>query len=158
MKKFFRLFFDRSFLIFLCVGAFNTVLSLGITYLLYNLFYANHFNITDCRWASSSIAYAICSVSAYILNRRFTFTHKGPILQSILRFALVISVCYVIANVATKPLTEFLLDLLRLNTVVSDKVVGYIAILVAQVIFTALNYLGQRFFAFKKEPDTKTAE
>ena len=63
-------------------------------------------------------------------------------------FALVIAVCYLLAYSAARPATIWLLNKLAPGGILP---VGndQIAMLVGQVLFTGLNYLGQRFFAFK---------
>lgn len=147
MKKFLKLFFDKSLLIFICVGLANTVVSLAIMFLLYNIC---HFGY----WGSSAVAYVLASIMSFVLNKNLTFSHKGSVLKSAVRFSIVIAVCYLIAFKAAQPLTMFLLakffkGFARTGT---KKMVEQITMLVGMVIFTALNYLGQRFFAFRGKP------
>ena len=61
----------------------------------------------------------------------------------VVRFAANIAVCYLIAYGAAKPLCLRLLA----NASVSTR--DNVAMLVGMVFFTGLNYLGQRFFAFR---------
>ena len=61
-----------------------------------------------------------------------------------LRFAANIAVCYALAYGAAKPLVRLLLS--GASAAVRDNV----SMLAGMVLFTACNYLGQRFFAFKK--------
>ena len=80
---------------------------------------------------------------SYFLNKYFTFRSSERGWREILRFALNIAVCYVVAYSAAQPFVAWLLKGATVS--VRDNV----AMLAGMVIFTALNYLGQRFFAFR---------
>lgn len=95
-------------------------------------------------WLSSSANYILTSILSYFLNKYFTFQHKKDSWKSALRFALNIAVCYLLAYGIAKQLALLLLS----N--VSVKVQENVAMIVGMVFFTVLNYLGQRFFAFKE--------
>ena len=64
-----------------------------------------------------------------------------------MRFAANILVCYLIAYGVAKPLVAYMLH--SQSTSIQEN--G--AMLVGMCLFVALNYLGQRFFAFKKKED-----
>lgn len=144
MKKFFRIIFDKSVLIFICVGALNTLLSAAMMFLLYNTLRWGY-------WPSTATAYVLTSILSFVLNKRFTFSHKGSVLKSALRFAIVIGVCYLIAFKAAQPLTQLLLPMFFNHNTLSIKQLDNVSMLVGMVIFTGLNYFGQRFFAFRKD-------
>lgn len=131
--------FDRTLLKFLLVGCANTLCSMCIMYLLYNL---AHFGY----WGSSAAAFALSSILSFFLNRTFTFQSKEGIGKTALRFALNIAVCYLLAYSAAQPLVQWALGGLGLN----QALVEQIAMLFGMCIFTGLNYLGQRFFAFRR--------
>ena len=95
MKK----LFDASMWKFLLVGVANTLLSAVIMFLLEGLGY----------WPSTAIAYVAGSVLSFFLNRRFTFQSKAPFWPSVLRFAINVAVCYVIAYSLAQPLAELIL-------------------------------------------------
>ena len=139
-------FFDKSLLLFLIIGACNTVLSLAIQFALFNW---AHFGY----WGSSAAAFAICSVSSFYFNKKYSFQNTDKVWIAALRFALVIAVCYVLAYYVAQPLTGWLLQLTgwSLKAELTDQV----AMLVGQVIFTLLNYTGQKFFAFKNKEDSQ---
>ena len=63
----------------------------------------------------------------------------------VVRFAVNIAVCYVLAYGIAKPLCLYLLS----GAVASVR--DNISMLVGMCLFTAFNYCGQRFFAFKKK-------
>ena len=122
-KKLFSFFWDRSLLIFLIIGGLNTLVSMVGSQLLYGaLGY----------WGATALMFTVCSVFSFIFNRKYSFESKAPLLQSAVRFSVVIAVCYLI------------------SFAVSTDWQARIAMLVAQVIFTACNYLGQRLWAFKE--------
>lgn len=129
-------FADIKFWKFVLVGIVNTIVGTAIMFGCYNLAGMSY-------WTSSAANYVLTSILSYFLNKYYTFQHKENSLKSALRFTLNIAVCYLIAYGIAKPLTLWLL---------SDASVSLqenIAMLVGMFLFTALNYLGQRFFAFK---------
>ena len=133
MKK----LFESSLVRFLLVGVGNTLLSAVLMFLLEGLGY----------WPSTAIAYVAGSVLSFFLNRRFTFQSKTPFWPSVLRFAINVAVCYVIAYSLAQPLAELILGWIGLPAIWVER----LAKLGGMVLFTCLNYFGQRFFAFKKK-------
>lgn len=139
MKKLFAFFWDKSLLFFLIIGGLNTIVSTLGSQLLYGaLGY----------WGSTALMFAICSIFSFIFNRKYSFQSNAPLLQSALRFTIVIAACYLLAFGVAKPLTNWVCNAFfpQLSTVWRDRV----AMLVAQVIFTGCNYIGQRLWAFKE--------
>ena len=63
-----------------------------------------------------------------------------------MKFALNIIVCYLIAYSLALPLTRYALQSMHL----SKPIVENVAMLVGTVLFMVINYLGQKFFAFKR--------
>ena len=138
-KKLFSFFWDRSLLIFLIIGGLNTLVSMVGSQLLYGaLGY----------WGATALMFTVCSVFSFIFNRKYSFESNAPLLQSDVRFSVVIAVCYLISF----GLSDFLVPMFmgRFFPAVSTDWQARIAMLVAQVIFTACNYLGQRLWAFKE--------
>lgn len=136
-------FFDIKFFKFVIVGVINTIFSMLIMFLLYNLL---HFGY----WGSSVIAYVLSSVLSFFLNRNFTFNNKDSIAKTAFRFIINIAICYIIAYSLAKPLVLMCLS----GTALSANIVEQIAMLFGMVLFTLLNYVGQRFFAFKQCEDS----
>lgn len=138
--------FDRSLWIFLLIGVGNTLLSFVIMQGMYALGWGGY-------WLSSAFAFALTSVLSFFLNKRFSFRNRDSVKHTAWRFALVIGVCYLLAYSAAQPATAWLLD--RLLSPGALKVSNdQIALFVGQVLFTGLNYLGQRFFAFAGDKGT----
>ena len=133
-----RQFVSREFLTFLVVGVVNTLFGTAIMLVLYNVFGCSY-------WVSSFCDYFFGSILSYFLNKHFTFHYQGTDWRSIVKFALNIVVCYLIAYSLALPLTRAALESLQL----SKPVVENVAMLVGTVLFMVINYLGQKFYAFK---------
>ena len=138
MKKLISAFFDKRFLKFCLVGAANTLVGAGVMFLLYNVAYCSY-------TFSSAMNYVVGSVLSYFLNKHFTFEVKEYSANQVLRFIVNIAVCYAVAYGLAKPFAVWLLS------DASVKVQDNVAMLVGMVVFTGLNYIGQRFFAFAKK-------
>ena len=132
--------FDRSFITFLVVGVVNTLVGTAIMLVLYNVFGCSY-------WVASFCDYFFGSILSYFLNKHFTFHYRQTDLRSIVRFTLNIVVCYLLAYSAALPLTRTALQQFGL----SRPVVENVAMLVGTVLFMLINYVGQKFFAFKSE-------
>ena len=129
-------FLDKTFLRFLLVGMVNTAVGMSVMFIFYNVF---HFGY----WISSVSNYVIGSIVSYFLNKHFTFQNKSKDPAILVRFIVNISVCYLTAYGIAKPLVYAVLSGLPVS--LQDN----IAMLVGSGVFVILNYLGQRFFAFK---------
>ncbi len=136
MKK----FFDPSMLRFLLVGVVNTLVGAGIMFLLYNLAGCSY-------WLSSAANYIVGGVVSYFLNKYYTFKNTERSWKQVLRFALNVAVCWLLASAIAKPLA------LRLLAGFDEKLQTNAAMLAGLCLYTALNYLGQRFFAFRAKED-----
>ena len=120
---------------FIFVGIINTIFGTSVMFCLYNFLGFSY-------WISSAANYIFGSILSYILNKRFTFRHKGGVMASGVKFAVNIVVCYFIAYGAAKPAVAWLAVGASVNMREN------IAMFTGMCIFTGLNYLGQRFFVF----------
>lgn len=177
MKDFLKKFFDIKFWKFILVGAINTVVGMCVMYGMY--FLGDTFNwygemaasFVDTAalnsaeaakqilamantinfWVSSALNYTLTSILSYILNKNITFKSKGNTGRSLFRFIINIAVCYLISYGLARPLTSWVMT--TYFPTVSDKMTEYITMFVGMVFFTACNYIGQRFFAFKPKKE-----
>ena len=137
MKKILALI-DEKLLKFILVGLLNTAADAGLSFLLINL--------TDLNmWWCTAIPCALASVLSYFLNKHFTFKNTEKGLWPVVRFAVNIAACYLLAYGIAIPLMEWVLS--AADPVLRDnltKVAG-------MCLFTGFNYLGQRLFAFKNK-------
>lgn len=138
MKKLISAFFDRQFLKFCLVGAANTIVGTGVMYGLY-------YGLNCGYWFSSAMNYIVGSILSYFLNKYFTFKSSGQSWREIVRFVANIAVCYLVAYGLARPLVT------AIFSGAGEKVRDGVAMLAGMVIFTGLNYLGQRFFTFRKK-------
>jgi putative flippase GtrA len=132
-----KVFFSRAFLKFLTVGIFNMLLSAVIMFTMYN---AAGFDY----WLSSVSAYIAGAILNFFLNKYFTFKVKDWRVNTVILFALVIFVSYIIAYSIAKPAVSYLLR----NS--DSKIAGNISLFAGMCLFTPLNYLGQRFIVFRR--------
>lgn len=137
-NKIIQLFTDKTFMKFVMVGVVNTIVGSSIMFVFYNVF---HFGY----WFSSASNYFFGSICSYFLNKHFTFHYQEKGWGSLLRFTINIVICYLLAYGMAKPLIEWLLS--DFDTVIKEN----ISMALGMCLFIAFNYLGQRFFAFKKE-------
>ena len=135
-------FLDEKAWKFAVVGVVNTVVGSGIMFGLYNLAGCSY-------WVSSAANYVIGSILSYVLNKKFTFRHRGQIAQSALRFTGNIAVCYLLAYGIAKPAVRAIL------TGATQQVQENIAMLAGMILFTGFNYLGQRYFVFGEKNEEK---
>ena len=135
--------FDITFWKFILVGVINTLVGTAVMFSFYNIF---HFSY----WVSSAANYVVGSIVSYFLNKNFTFRNKSKDPMVLVRFIVNISVCYLLAYGIARPLVRKILS----GQSVTIQENG--AMLVGMCLFVGLNYLGQRFFAFReREPGEK---
>lgn len=122
---------------FILVGFVNTLFGTAIMFVFYNVFHLSY-------WISSASNYFFGSILSYFLNKSFTFRYGKTDIKSILKFTINILVCYLLAYGIAKPVMRQILS----NYSVSIQ--ENISMGLGMILFVGLNYLGQRFFAFKK--------
>lgn len=142
MIKKIRSVVDIKLLKFLIIGALNTLVGAGLMFLLYNLAGCSY-------WFSSAANYVAGSILSYFLNKYITFQNKTKSVMQVVKFIINILVCYFVAYGVAKPLVLWLFSSR------STKFTDNVAMLAGMCIFTGLNYIGQRFFAFA---DSEKAE
>lgn len=127
---------DNTIPKFLLTGVINTLVGALVMFLLYNLAGCSY-------WLSSAANYLVGGTVSFFLNKYFTFRNTERSWAQVARFALTVAVCWLLAYGIAKPLT------LRLLASASESVQTNVAMVVGMGLYTVLNYLGQRFFAFK---------
>jgi putative flippase GtrA len=124
---------DRTLWKFLLVGVANTLVGSAVMFGCYNLLGLGY-------WVSSAANYLCGSVLSYFLNKYVTFRSREK--GSAVRFAVNIVLCYLLAYGLARPLVRTLLA--GWDGAAGDNA----AMLAGLVLFTGLNYLGQRRFVF----------
>ena len=123
---------------FAMVGVINTIVGTTVMFVFYNVF---HFSY----WVSSASNYIIGSIISYLLNKNFTFRFKEQKYWSLFRFVLNILTCYLLAYGIAKPVMHWIL------TGFSQTIQENVSMMLGMGLFVVFNYLGQRFFTFKKK-------
>ena len=131
---------DGTVVRFIIVGIINTLFGTAIMFVFYNVFHLSY-------WVSSASNYIFGSILSYFLNKSFTFRYGKTDFKSIFRFTVNILACYLIAYGIAKPVMKYILS------GYSQSIQENVSMMLGMVLFVGLNYLGQRFFAFKKDSE-----
>ena len=129
---------DGKTIKFLIVGVVNTLFGTAIMFGLYNLAGCSY-------WVSSAANYVCGSILSFFLNKNFTFQNNESLQKTLPKFVLNILLCYLLAYGIAKPTALYLLK--DCAVTIQENV----AMFVGMCLFTAFNYIGQRYFAFKEE-------
>ena len=137
LKDKIELFTDKIFMKFVMVGIINTIVGTTIMFVFYNVFHLNY-------WLSSASNYFFGSIVSYLLNKNLTFRFHEKGYDSLYRFITNILICYLLAYGIAKPVMQWILT--GFNKTIQENV----SMTLGMCLFVLFNYLGQRFFAFKK--------
>ena len=131
------------------VGVVNTLITLAIIW-----FMTKRMGCSET--LSNFVGYFIGLINSFFLNRKWTFGSKGNMLSGAFRFFLVFAVCFLIQfgvllylnrtcpnDPPLYSLLEPVMSVLKIDTLF------YIQIF-AMVVYTALNFLLNKYFTFKK--------
>ena len=124
------------------VGVVNTVVGTAIMFVFYNVFHLSY-------WVSSASNYFFGSIVSYLLNKYYTFQYREKGWHSLARFTVNIIVCYLLAYGMAKPMIKWLLNNMQTN------IQENISMFLGMCLFVILNYLGQRYFTFKRNNSAK---
>ena len=128
---------DGTVIRFIIVGVINTLFGTAIMFVFYNVFHLSY-------WISSASNYFFGSILSYFLNKTFTFKYGKADFKSIFRFTVNILVCYLLAYGIAKPVMRYFLSGFSMS------IQENVSMILGTVLFTILNYFGQRLFAFNK--------
>ena len=140
MRRILSSFFDATFLKFMLVGVINTLVGTAVMFFCFNVLAWSY-------WISSAMNYIVGSIVSYVLNKRYTFEHKGHDWSTVWKFIVNITICYGLAYGLAKPFVTWMLS------GVSTNIQGNAALMVGMILFVGLNYIGQRFWAFSFKKD-----
>ena len=129
---------DLKLLKFLIVGIINTLVGAGTMFLLYNLAHCNY-------WFSSACNYIAGGICSYLLNKFFTFKNHEKSLKQIIQFVALLVICYLIAYIGAKYLIYWVF------ASESVKIKDNIAMFTGEILYTVINYLGQRLIVFNQK-------
>ena len=132
-----RRLLDRTLGRYMLVNLFCWSIGTGVMFLLYNLHIGGY-------WLASASNYLIGGTLGYILNRRFTFHSHSRRLVELAKYIAHMLVCYFIAYTVAPKLCAGLITQFGLHAA------GNVALTVGMVLFTILNYFGQRYLVFRR--------
>jgi len=130
--------FDGTVVRFLLVGVVNTLVGAGVMFLLYNVAKFPY-------WPSVCANYLCGGAVSFFLNKYFTFRNRERSWAQAGRFAATVAVCMFVAYGIAKPAARWALA--GAGTAARENA----AMAVGMCLYTGLNYLGQRFFAFREK-------
>ena len=136
---------DSTVIRFIIVGIINTLFGTAIMFVFYNVFHLSY-------WISSASNYFFGSILSYFLNKGYTFKYGKTDFKSIFRFTVNILVCYLLAYGIAKPVMKYLLS------GYSVSIQENVSMVLGMILFVGLNYLGQRYFAFKKNEESNAPD
>ena len=142
--------FDKTFLKFIVVGIINTLFGTAIMFFCFNILQMDY-------WVSSAMNYLCGGILSYFLNKKYTFEVKETSSKAIIRFAINLTVCYLIAYGVAQPLAYGVAKPIALYLFqgAGEKLQGNIALVIGMGLYVLLNYVGQRFWAFKQDEATE---
>ncbi|MGM0879194.1 MAG: GtrA family protein [Bacillota bacterium] len=126
----------NTFIRFLLVGFVNTSIGFSLILVLLNIFGLSY-------WFSTFIGNSLGALVSYTLNKNFTFKSEVDNKRGFTLFILVILGCYIISyQLGYKIIYESNLINLKLYR-------DELSVFIAAVIYTILNYFGQRYLTFR---------
>ncbi|QIZ10576.1 GtrA family protein [Priestia megaterium] len=130
-----------TFVRFIMVGVVNTMVGLSVMYLLLH-------GLGLSYWMSTFLGNSVGACVSFFLNRRFTFRSDVSVLKGLLRFVVVILICYFLSFSMGKNLIHWLLIN---NNSITSKVKTDLAVLMSTFIYTILNFLSQKLLVFPQK-------
>ncbi|MGY3316165.1 putative flippase GtrA [Peribacillus simplex] len=127
----------NSFIRFLLVGMVNTGVGLSIMLFLMNVLELSY-------WFSTFFGNGMGAVTSFLLNRTFTFRSDIDWRRGVARFFCVILICYSAAYSLGQAIAG------SLEASVHFSIQQNVAVLIGTIFYTVLNYIGQKYFVFKK--------
>lgn len=132
-----RSLIDETTLRFIITGIINTIVGCGTMFVLYNALHCGY-------WFSTAMNYINGSLVSFFLNKYYTFRSRTFSGGEVIRFIMNIAICYLTAYGAALPAAKAVLG------GGSGTLRGNAAMLIGMVLFVGMNYLGQKYFVFRK--------
>lgn len=144
-QRFVKGFFTKETLIYLIVGLTNTAIGWIETYVYNNFFHWGY-------WVTSVVVFIIGLIFTFVLNRKYTFQSDAPLKELLPKYLLEVLICFVTAYGLGKVILDwFFSSVWKLN--ISADMLDTVKGILANCAYIALNYLGQKFFVFRKKTD-----
>jgi putative flippase GtrA len=121
------------------VGMVNTMIGLLMMFSFIHLFNLSY-------WTSTFIGNSAGAVVSYFLNRSYTFNSNVSFQRGLPRFLIMILFCYFSAYFCSEQLAEWMGQQIVMDNVTEQN----ISVLVGSCLYTLSNYIGQKYFVFRK--------
>ena len=145
-QRFVKGFFTKETLIYLIVGLTNTAIGWIETYVYNNFFHWGY-------WVTSVVVFIIGLIFTFVLNRKYTFQSDAPLKELLPKYLLEVLICFVTAYGLGKVILDwFFSSVWKLN--ISADMLDTVKGILANCAYIALNYLGQKFFVFRKKTES----
>jgi len=141
IKSIITLYFSKEFFAFLTVGMLNTLIGYFSIFILLNIIKLDYV-------FSTLIGNCIGAIVSYHLNKKFTFKSNNSFKNSFYKFIIVIMACYFLSYGLSYLITINLPIYLGIKTSIS--IIENIAVILGMIFYTITNFLGQKYFVFKK--------
>lgn len=128
----------NSIVRFLLVGILNTLTGLSIMFFLLNGAGASY-------WISTFAGNTAGATVSYFLNRNFTFQSEVNMQRGLPRFIAVIIISYFSSYSLSRELAFWASGIVGFEIISADE----LAMLLGTCLYTAANYLGQKYFVFR---------
>ncbi len=156
MKEKLKKLLDNEGVKYILVGGTNTLISWVLTYLFTSWLTSWGWAEGTVYWTVSALCFVIGITYSFLLNRKYTFkADEIPLKRTVPRFLLNVCLCYLLSYFLMKSYLDYKF---ANDWIVSWKpeYVTLFKLLAANVLYVVLNYIGQKFYVFKKP--AKTAE
>lgn len=131
----------NTFIRFLIVGTVNTLVGLSMIFILLNLAGMSY-------WTATFLGNSTGAAVSFFLNRTFTFRSGISIQSSAVRFVLILFLCYSLSYSISGMAAESLKGFTLFGHEASPE---ELAVLLGAGIYTAINYMGQKYLVFTKQ-------
>ena len=157
MMKWIKKVLDRTFWIYVGLGITNYLICNTVMLILYNF----------CGFGKDSafgVYYCMQTLISLLLNRFVTFRNLKISRLWPVRFVISIALSYLLAKVLLKELAEWLVALPVIAGVLrqlagahAPKLAGNLVLVSCSLCYCAVNYIGQRYFVFRKVREENSA-
>lgn len=138
--------FDKTLGRYMLVNLLCWLLGTSVMFLLYNLHIGGY-------WLASASNYLVGGTLGYFLNRKYTFHAPKRSASAALKYIVHMLACYFLSYGLAPNLCARLYERFALHAA------NNVSLLVGMVLFTILNYFGQRYVVFRpKKTDSQDAE
>lgn len=132
----------KQLITFGMIGVSNTAISAIGMLVLYNSMGFGY-------WGSSAFMYVLGSIWSFFMNRRFTFHSTENIGKQGIRFFANVVTCYAVAYWLAPYLIELVLQFFVRSF--AKEVKEQIAMMLGMILFTVMNFIGQKIIVFSRK-------